>query len=97
MLAAAGNQPCSVEQPAAQARRVRSRRSTAQSDSLSAGAVGSPCNFSATQGLTFFAPGCGVDEANPLMDQPTCCGNGTSQASAFAAAVLVALMSYDPR
>ena len=28
--------------------------------------------------------------------QPICCGNGTSQASAFTAAVLVALMSYDP-
>jgi hypothetical protein len=33
---------------------------------------------------------------DPVTDQPTCCGNGTSQASAFAAAVLVALMSYDP-
>jgi hypothetical protein len=70
--------------------------STAQSDTLSPGAVGSPCNFSATQGLTFFAPGCGVDEADPFTDEPTCCGNGTSQASAFAAAALVALMSYDP-
>jgi hypothetical protein len=63
---------------------------------LSASIIGSPCNFSATQGLTFYAPGCGLDQANPFTDQPTCCGNGTSQASAFAAAVLVALMSYDP-
>ena len=47
-------------------------------------------------GLTFFAPGCGVDEADPFTDQPTCCGDGTSQPSAFAAAVLAALMSYDP-
>ena len=53
-------------------------------------------HFSADQGLTFYAPGCGLDQADPSTDQPTCCGNGTSQASAFAAAVLVALMSYDP-
>jgi Subtilase family len=96
VLAAAGNQPGTVEEPAAQPGVFAVGASTAQSDSLSAGAVGSPCGFSATQGLTFFAPGCGVDEANPFTDQPTCCGNGTSQASAFAAAVLVALMSYDP-
>ena len=70
--------------------------STAQPDTLSARIPGSPCAFSATQGLTFFAPGCGLDQANPFTHQPTCCGNGTSQASAFAAAVLVALMSYDP-
>ena len=96
VLAAAGNQPGAVEEPAAQPGVFAVGASTAQSDTLSPGAVGSPCNFSATQGLTFFAPGCGVDEANPSTDDPTCCGNGTSQASAFAAAVLVALMSYDP-
>jgi hypothetical protein len=96
VLAAAGNQPGAVEEPAAQPGVFAVGASTAQSDSLSTGAVGSPCSFSATQGLTFFAPGCGVDQADPFTDQPTCCGNGTSQASAFAAAVLVALMSYEP-
>jgi len=69
---------------------------TAQPDQTSSGAEGSICSFSATQGLTFYAPGCGLDQAEPFTDQPTCCGNGTSQASAFTAAVLVALMSYDP-
>ena len=61
------------------------------------GQEGSVCSFSANQGLTFYAPGCGLDEAEPFTDQPSCCGNGTSQASAFAAAVVVALMSYDPK
>jgi hypothetical protein len=96
VLAAAGNEPGAVEEPAAEPGVFAVGASIAQSDALSPGAIGSPCNFSATQGLTFFAPGCGVDEADPFTDEPTCCGNGTSQASAFAAAVLVALMSYDP-
>ena len=96
VLAAAGNQPGAVEEPAAEPGVFAVGASTAQPDALSPGAVGSPCNFSATQGQTFYAPGCGVDEADPITDQPTCCGDGTSQASAFAAAVLVALMSYDP-
>ncbi|MGD1059705.1 MAG: S8/S53 family peptidase [Solirubrobacteraceae bacterium] len=96
VLAAAGNQPGAVEEPAAEPGVFAVGASTAQSDALSPGAIGSRCNFSATQGLTFFAPGCGIDEADPVTDEPTCCGNGTSQASVFAAAVLVALMSYDP-
>jgi hypothetical protein len=96
VLAAAGNKSGAVEEPAAEPGVFAVGASTAQSDTLSPGAIGSPCSFSATQGLTFFAPGCGVDEADPFTDEPTCCGNGTSQASAFAAAVLVALMSYDP-
>ena len=96
VLAAAGNQPGAVEEPAAQPAVFAVGAATAQADTLSAGIPGSPCNFSPTQGLTFFAPGCGLDQAGPLTDQPTCCGNGTSQASSFAAAVLVALMSYDP-
>ena len=54
------------------------------------------CSFSANEGLTFYAPGCGLDQAEPFTDTPTCCGNGTSQASAFTAAVIVALMGYDP-
>jgi hypothetical protein len=96
VLAAAGNQPGAVEEPAAEPGVFAVGASTAQADTLSGGVPGSPCNFTATQDLTFYAPGCGLDEADPLTDQPTCCGNGTSQASAFAAAVLVALMSYDP-
>jgi hypothetical protein len=96
VLAAAGNQPGAVEEPAAEPGVFAVGASTAEPDALSAGAAGSPCNFSATQGLTFYAPGCGLDEADPFTDQPTCCGDGTSQASAFTAAVLVALMSYDP-
>jgi hypothetical protein len=96
VLAAAGNQPGAVEEPAAEPGVLAVGASTAQADALSAGIPGSPCNFSATQDLTFYAPGCGIDQADPSTDQPTCCGNGTSQASAFAAAVLVALMSYDP-
>ena len=96
VLAAAGNQPGAVEEPAAEPGVFAVGASTAHADKLSAGSIGSPCNFSPTQGLTFYAPGCGLDQANPVTDQPTCCGNGTSQASAFASAVLVALMSYDP-
>ena len=96
VLAAAGNQPGPVEEPAAEPGVFAVGASTAEPDALSSGAIGSPCNFSATQGLTFYAPGCGLDQADPFTDQPTCCGDGTSQASAFAAAVLVALMSYGP-
>jgi hypothetical protein len=87
ILAAAGNSPGAIEEPAA------------EPGVLAVGA-GDPnnaiCSFSATTNLTFFAPGCGLDSADPSTDQPTCCGQGTSQASAFASAVLVALMSYDP-
>ena len=53
------------------------------------------CPFSATTGLTFYAPGCGIDQINTA-GETFCCGNGTSQASAFAAGVLVALRSYSP-
>lgn len=87
VIAAAGNVPGPVEEPAA------------EPGVLAVGASdpnNGICSFSATQGLTFYAPGCGLDMADAFTDQPTCCGNGTSQASAFAAAVLVALMSYDP-
>jgi hypothetical protein len=96
VLAAAGNQPGPVQEPAAEPGILAVGASTAQADVLSGGPPGSVCNFSASTGFTFYAPGCGLDEANPFTDQPKCCGNGTSQASAFAAAVLVALMSYDP-
>jgi hypothetical protein len=87
IVAAAGNSPGAIEQPAA------------QPGVLAVGAAdpnNAFCSFSATQNLTFYAPGCGLDQANPATDQPLCCGQGTSQAAAFAAAVLVALMSYDP-
>jgi hypothetical protein len=53
------------------------------------------CPFSPTNGLTFFAPGCFIDQID-RNGEAFCCGNGTSQASAFAAGVLVALRSYGP-
>jgi hypothetical protein len=53
------------------------------------------CSFSPTNGLTFFAPGCFIDQID-RNGEALCCGNGTSQASAFAAGVLVALRSYAP-
>jgi hypothetical protein len=96
IVAAAGNTPGPVGQPGAEPGIFAVGAFTAQPDQTSSGAEGSICSFSATQGLTFYAPGCGLDQAEPFTDQPTCCGNGTSQASAFTAAVLVALMSYDP-
>ena len=96
VLAAAGNSPGAIEEPAVEPGVFAVGASTAQGDQLSLTSPGSPCNFTATQGLTFYAPGCGLDIADPFTDQPSCCGNGTSQASAFAAAVIVALMSYDP-
>jgi hypothetical protein len=87
IIAAAGNSPGAIEEPAAQPGVL----------AVGAGdASNAICSFSATQNLTFYAPGCGLDQANPGTDQPICCGQGTSQASVFAAAVLVALMSYDP-
>jgi len=96
IIAAAGNTPGPVEQPGAEPGIFAVGAFTAQPDQTSLGPEGSICSFSANQGLTFYAPGCGLDEAEPFTDQPSCCGNGTSQASAFAAAVIVALMSYDP-
>jgi hypothetical protein len=97
IVAAAGNTPGPVEEPAAQPGIFAVGAFTAQPDQTSDGQEGSICSFSANQGLTFYAPGCGLDEAEPFTDQPSCCGNGTSQASAFAAAVVVAMMSYDPK
>jgi hypothetical protein len=96
IVAAAGNTPGPVEEPGAEPGIFAVGASTAQPDQTSSGPGGAVCSFSATQGLTFYAPGCGLDEADPFTDQPNCCGNGTSQASAFTAGVLVALMSYDP-
>jgi hypothetical protein len=96
IVAAAGNAPGAVEEPGAQPGILAVGAFTAQPDGTSATPTGSVCSFSANAVLTLFGPGCGIDEADPFTDQPTCCGNGTSQASAFVSAVLVALMSYDP-
>jgi hypothetical protein len=86
ILAAAGNAPGDIQLPASQPGIF----------AVGAGdASFAACPFSATTGLTFFAPGCGIDQINNAGDA-FCCGNGTSQASAFAAGVLVALRSYAP-
>jgi hypothetical protein len=86
ILAAAGNAPGPIQLPGS------------QPGILPVGA-GDPdngvCPFSATTGLTFYAPGCGIHQLD-AQGRSICCGNGTSQASAFAAAVLVALRSYAP-
>jgi hypothetical protein len=86
ILAAAGNDPGDLQLPANQPGVF----------AVGAGdASGAMCPFSATTGLTFFAPGCGIDQISTT-GETFCCGNGTSQASAFAAGVLVALRSYAP-
>jgi Subtilase family len=96
IVAAAGNSPGAVEQPGRESGIFAVGAFTAQPDEMSSGPEGSVCSFSANEGLTFYAPGCGLDQAEPFTDTPTCCGNGTSQVSAFTAAVIVALMSYNP-
>ena len=96
MIAAAGNTPGAVEQPAAQPGVFAVGADTAQPGTLSDTTIGTPCTFTATQGIALYAPGCGLDAADPFTDQPLCCDDGTSQASAFTAAVIVAMMSYDP-
>lgn len=85
ILAAAGNEPGAVQLPGS------------QPGVLPVGAgdtvAGGICPFSASTGLTFFAPGCTIDQIDRA-GNAFCCGNGTSQASAFAAGVYVALRSY---
>ncbi len=87
ILAAAGNEPGPVQLPGG------------QPGVLPVGAgdtvAGGICPFSASTGLAFFAPGCTIDQVDSA-GNPVCCGNGTSQASAFASGVLVALRSYAP-
>ncbi|HEY1538931.1 MAG TPA: S8 family serine peptidase, partial [Solirubrobacteraceae bacterium] len=86
ILAAAGNDPGPIQLPGS------------QPGVLAVGAGDSNnaiCSFSAWAGLTFYAPGCGLDQINSR-GESFCCGNGTSQASVFAAAALVALRSYKP-
>ena len=88
ILAAAGNQPGPIELPASEPGIF----AVGAGDTTN----GAICSISATTSLTFYAPGCALDTIDPLADTPLCCGNGTSQASAYAAGVLVALRSYDP-
>jgi hypothetical protein len=87
LLAAAGNEPGVIQLPGN------------QPGFLPVGAIdtvgGGICPFSASTGLTFFAPGCTIDQIDSH-GEAVCCGNGTSQASAFAAGILVALRSYAP-
>ena len=86
ILAAAGNQAGPIQLPGS------------QTGVLPVGAGDSTnaiCPFSANVGLTFYAPGCGIDQIN-TQGEAFCCGNGTSQAAAFASGVLVALRSYKP-
>jgi hypothetical protein len=86
ILAAAGNDPGPIQLPGS------------QPGILPVGA-GDPangiCPFSATEGLTFYSPGCSIDQISTA-GETFCCGNGTSQAAAYAAGVLVALRSYKP-
>jgi hypothetical protein len=98
VVAAAGNQPGAVEEPASEPGVLAVGAGTAQPNTLSLTNLGAPCGFSASQGLSLYAPGCGLDQADPLTDTytPDVLGNGTSQASTIAAAVIVALESYDP-
>jgi len=96
VVGAAGNTPGPVGEPGAEPGVFAVGADTAQPGTLSDTAVGAPCSFSATQGVVLYAPGCGLDDADPFSDAAYCCDDGTSQASAFTAAVIVALMSYDP-
>jgi hypothetical protein len=89
LVAAAGNSPGAIQEPGAEPGVL----AVGAYDTLGSGV----CSFSATTNLTFYAPGCDLNFADPSTDAPDpLAGRGTSQASAFAAAVLVALMSYDP-
>jgi hypothetical protein len=86
IVAAAGNEPGAIQLPASQPGVF----------AIGAGSMDhTACSFSATIGLRFYAPGCDLDQINTL-GEAFCCGNGTSQASAFAAGALVALRSYAP-
>jgi hypothetical protein len=95
VVAAAGKNPGAVEEPAAEPNVFAVGADTAQPGSVSDTAAGAVCSFSANQAVGLYAPGCGLDGADPFTDTPFCCEDGTSQASAFTAAVLVAMMSYD--
>ena len=96
VVAAAGNNPGAVEEPGAEPDVFAVGADTAQPGTFSDTGTGAVCSFTANQGVGLYAPGCGLDGADPFSDQPYCCEDGTSQASAFTAAVIVAMMSYDP-
>jgi len=89
IVAAAGNAPGKVQYPGA------------EPGVLSVGAgtsTGGTCSFSASEGVGLFAPGCGLDFADPFKDEyePTEYVQGTSDASVIVSAALTALMSYAP-
>lgn len=89
IVAAAGNTPGKVQYPGAEPGVL----------SIGAGtSTGGTCSFSANEGVGLFAPGCGLDFADPFKDQyaPTEYVQGTSEASVIAAASLTALLSYAP-
>jgi hypothetical protein len=94
ILAAAGNKPGAIELPASEPGIFAVGGDQVSGNVYDPNPAGI-CSDSATTGLTFFSPGCGIDTIDPATDAPLCCGNGTSQASAFTAGVLVALRSYD--
>jgi len=85
ILAAAGNEPGPVQLPGSQPGILP----VGAGDTVSGGI----CSISASIGVTFFAPGCLINDIDTA-GNTHCCGNGTSQASAFASGVLVALRSY---
>lgn len=97
VIAAAGNNSGAVEEPGAEPNVFAVGADTAEPGTFSDTAIGEVCSFSANQGVGLYAPGCGLDGADPFTDAPLCCEDGTSQASAFTAAVIVAMMSYDPK
>jgi hypothetical protein len=67
---------------------------------IAVGAFGSnrlPCSFSNSgPQLALLAPGCDLQEANPISGAPSSEYAGTSQADAITAADLAALRAYDP-
>ena len=95
VVAAAGNSPGAVEQPGAEPGVFAVGAATAQADHFERHGGRFAVFVQRKPGVGLYAPGCGLDAADPFTDAPLC-SNGTSQASAFTAAVLVALMSYDP-
>jgi hypothetical protein len=96
VVAAAGNSPGAVQEPGAEPGVFSVGAVAAQAGAVD-GTIGAVCHFSANQGVGIYAPGCVLDTADPFTDEPYCCEDGTSEASAFTAAVIVALMSYDPK
>lgn len=86
VVAAAGNRGGTVEAPADFDPIV----SVGANDS-----GGTRCSFSAV-GADIDGPGCGLDGADAQDGEPTAGAQGTSQSSAFVAAILASLRSYRP-